>query len=605
MTLHVAGVLTALMCACAQAPEPPSGDIQESPQDSPQDTRENPGLTDSEDSRAVPAVSGSGERPQPSGSGPPSTGTTPFRFADASPGSGLEFVNVSGSRAQDYVLESMSAAAAFADYDGDGFLDLFIVNGTRLTGAPEGAGNRLFHNEPDPGEGGGPARRFREVEAGLGPPGWGMGCAAGDYDNDGDVDFHVTYWGPNRLYRNDGGDFAEVAASAGVADGRWGSSAAFADLDADGFLDLYVTNYLEFDLERPPGGGGKCLYKGLHVFCGPAYAPRQRDRLYRNEGGGTFADVSAAAGVEAYRLPGLGVVFGDFDGDADQDIYVANDGEPNLLFRNDGGWRFAETARTAGAAYSLDGMAQASMGVHAGDYDNDGDLDLLTTNFSDEYNTLYRNRGGGSFEDATGEAGLGESALPFLGWGTGFVDFDNDGWLDLFVANGHLHPELDRSFLGLFYAQRNLLYHNRGGRFVEVGAGSGGVWSIEKVSRAAAVGDFDNDGDADLFVMNLNDTPTLLRNDSGGGNGWLGLQLTGTESNRDAIGARVRVRGAGMEQVREVQRGYSFQAQNDPRLLFGLGGEGRAEEVEIHWPSGRRQLIADPPPGRYLKVREP
>ncbi|MCY3762341.1 MAG: CRTAC1 family protein [Gemmatimonadetes bacterium] len=593
-------VLLVLLGACGQAPEPPSSDVRESLRDSGEGSRS----PDSSDSGEVPTESASGAPPQPAPSSPANAGKAPFRFADASAGSGLEFVNVSGSRDQDYVLESMSTAAAFADYDGDGFLDLFAVNGTRLTGTAEGAGNRLFRNEPDPKEGSGSARRFREVEAGLGPSGWGMGCAAGDYDNDGDVDFHVTYWGPNRLYRNDGGDFAEVAASAGVADRGWGSSAAFADLDADGLLDLYVTNYLEFDLERPPGGGGKCLYKGLNVFCGPAYAPRQRDRLYRNEGGGTFADVSAAAGVEAHRLPGLGVVFGDFDGDADQDIYVANDGEPNLLFRNDGGWRFAEIARTAGAAYSLDGMAQASMGVHAGDFDNDGDLDLFTTNFSDEYNTLYRNGGGGSFEDATGEAGLGENALPFLGWGTGFVDFDNDGWLDLFVANGHLHPELDRSFLGLFYAQRNLLYHNRGGRFVEVGAGSGGVWSIEKVSRAAAVGDYDNDGDADLFVMNLNDTPTLLRNDSGGGSGWLGLRLTGTESNRDAIGARVKVRGGGMEQVREVQRGYSFQAQNDPRLLFGLGG-GKVGEVEILWPSGRRQLIADPPPGRYLKVREP
>ena len=601
IALPAKAVLLALWSACGQAPEPPPSDVRESLQDS----RKNPGLTKPEDSRAVSTESDSGDRPQPSPSPPANAGKAPFRFADASAGSGLEFVNVSGSRAQDYVLESMSAAAAFADYDGDGFLDLFIVNGTRLTGPTEGAGNRLFHNEPDPGEGSGSTRNFREVEAGLGPSGWGMGCAAGDYDNDGDVDFHVTYWGPNRLYRNDGGDFTEVAPSAGVADWRWGSSASFADLDADGFLDLYVTNYLEFDLERPPGGGGKCLYKGLYVFCGPAYAPRQRDRLYRNQGGGTFADVSAAAGLDAHRLPGLGVVFGDFDGDADQDIYVANDGEPNMLFRNDGGWRFAEIAKTAGAAYSLDGMAQASMGVHAGDFDNDGDLDLFTTNFSDEYNTLYRNDGGGDFEDATVEAGLGETALPFLGWGTGFVDFDNDGWLDLFVANGHLHPELDRSFLGLFYAQRNLLYHNRGGRFVEVGGGSGGVWNIEKVSRAAAAGDYDNDGDADLFVMNLNDTPTLLRNDSGGGNGWLGLQLTGTESNRDAIGARVKVRGGGMEQVREVQRGYSFQAQNDPRLLFGLGRGRRVEEVEIQWPSGRRQLIPDPPPGRYLKVREP
>ncbi len=442
----------------------------------------------------------------------------------------------------------MSAAAAFADYDGDGFLDLFVVNGTRLTDTPEGAGNRLFRSEPYP-EASGSTRRFREVEAGLGPPGWGMGCAAGDYDNDGDVDFYVTYWGPNRLYRNDERVFSEVADSAGVADRRWGSSAAFGDLDADGLLDLYVTNYLEFDLKRPPGGGGKCLYKGLRVFCGPAYAPRQRDRLYRNEGGGSFADVSAPTGVKAHRLPALGVVFGDFDADADLDIYVANDGEPNLLFRNDGGWSFTEIAGTAGAAYSLHGMAQASMGVHAG-------------------------------------------------------DFDNDGWLDLFVANGHLHPELERSFLGLFYAQRNLLYHNRGGRFVEVGASSGEVWHIEKVSRAAAGGDYDNDGDADLFIMNLNDSPTLLRNDSGGANNWLGLQLTGTESNRDAIGARVRVRAGGMEQVREVQRGYSFQAQHDRRLLFGLGRGQRVEQVEILWPSGRRQLIADPPLRRYLDVGE-
>ena len=590
--------LLALLSACRGEPEPPSGDsgaLRES--------RERPGSARSSDSRGDPENPDSGNPSQPAASGLPGAEAAPFLFADASAASGLEFVNVSGSRAQDFVLESMSAAAAFADYDGDGFLDLFAVNGTRLTDTPGGAGNRLFRSEPHPAASGS-TRRFREVEAGLGPPAWGMGCAAGDYDNDGDVDFYVTYWGSNRLYRNDAGVFAEVAASAGVADPRWGSSAAFGDLDADGLLDLYVTNYLEFDLKRPPGGGGKCLYKGLRVFCGPAYAPRQRDRLYRNEGG-SFADVSAPAGMEAHRLPALGVVFGDFDADADLDIYVANDGEPNLLFRNDGGWRFSEIAGTAGAAYSRDGMAQASMGVHAGDFDNDGDLDLFATNFSDEYNTLYRNDGSGNFVDATGEAGLGETALPYLGWGTGFVDFDNDGWLDMFVANGHLHPELDRSFLGLFYAQRNLLYHNRGGRFVEAGAGSGGVWNIEKVSRAAAVGDYDNDGDADLFVMNLNDSPTLLRNDSGGANNWLGLQLTGTVGNRDAIGARVWVRAGGMEQVREVQRGYSFQAQHDPRLLFGLGRGRGVEEVEILWPSGRRQLIPDPPLGRYLKVREP
>ena len=524
-----------------------------------------------------------------------------IQFADVSAESGLNFVNVSGSAAQDYVLESMSAGAAFLDYDGDGYQDLFVVNGTRLQGSPLGAKNRLFHNEPGTGR----TRIFRPVEADLGAGGWGMGCAAGDYDNDGDVDLYATYWGPNQLYRNDGdGHFAEGAAKAGVADARWGSSAAFGDLDADGLLDLYVANYLEFDLRRPPGGGGKCLYKGLYVFCGPAYAPRQADRLYRNKGDGSFADVSAATGVSARSLPALGVVFGDLDADGDQDIYVANDGEANLLFRNDGNWRLAEVATRAGVAYSKDGVAQASMGVHAGDFDNDGDLDLFATNFSEELNTLYRNEGSGLFRDATIEVGLGGIARPLLGWSTGFADFDKDGWLDLFVANGHLYPQLDRHFLGFFYAQRNLLYHNRGDRFVEVGENSGAGWRIEKVSRAAALSDFDNDGDIDLFVVNLNDSPTLLRNDSGDRNNWLGLELVGVESNRDAIGAQVRVQAGGLEQVREVRRGYGFQAQHDPRLLFGLGPHERVDWVEIRWPSGRRQVLRNPPLRRYLTVRE-
>ena len=552
---------------------------------------------------------GSPSQPQLTSSDAPSRQTAEaavFRFVDVSAESGLDFVNVSGGKAQDHVLESMSAGAAFVDYDGDGFQDLFVVNGTRFTAAPEGARNRLFHNEAITADGNVATRGFREANAEFGAAGWGMGCAAGDYDNDGDVDLYVTYWGPNRLYRNDDGGFAEVAEGSGVADPRWGSSAAFGDLDADGFVDLYVTNYLRFDLQKPPGGGGTCLYRGLHVFCGPAYAPRQADRLYRNEAHGQFSDVSAATGVADRRLPALGVVFGDFDADADLDIYVANDGERNLLFRNEGDWQFEEIAKPAGVAFSKDGMAQAGMGVHAGDYDNDGDLDLFTSNFSDDYNTLYRNDGPGTFADATSEAGLGETSVPFMGWGTGFVDFDSDGWLDLFVANGHLYPQLDRSFLGLFYAQRNLLYHNQRGRFVEVGAWSGPGLNAEKVSRAAAIGDYDNDGDADLFIVNLNDSPTLLRNDSRGHNNWLGLKLTGgaSGSNRDAIGARVWVRGGGMEQMREVHRSYSFQAQHDPRLLFGLGAIQQVDQVEIRWPSGRRQILHDPPLCRYLNVRE-
>jgi len=547
------------------------------------------GLTEKEE-----APVGDGDR-----GGSAAAASAPFHFVDASAEAGLDFTNVSGTPAQDYVLESMSTGAAFLDYDGDGFQDLFVVCGTRLDGAVPGARNRLFRNLPGDVQA---SRRFREVAADFGAPGWGMGCAAGDYDNDGEVDLYATYWGPNRLYRNDGGVFSEVGAEAGVDDGRWGSSAAFGDLDADGWLDLYVANYLEFDLERPPGGGGKCLYKGMEVFCGPAYAPRQADVLYRNLSDGRFADVSASTGIGATRLPALGVVFGDLDGDGDQDLYVANDGEPNLLYRNDGAWSLVDIAATAGVAYNAHGMAQAGMGAHAGDYDGDGDLDLFVTNFSDDYNTLYRNDGG-RFADVTEVSGLGQTALPHMGWGTGFVDFDNDGWLDLFVANGHLHPELDRSFSGMFYAQPNLLYRNQAGTYAEIGASSGAVWRIEKVSRAAAVGDYDNDGDADLFVMNLNDAPTLLRNESGGGN-WLGLELTGVESNADGIGARVRLRAGARHLVREVQRGYGFQGQNDVRLLFGLGSNERVDEIVIRWPSGRRQVLVEPPLRRYLAVRE-
>ena len=539
------------------------------------------------------AAAGGGDR----SAGAPTS--VPFHFVDATAESGLDFTNVSGTPAQEHVLESMSTGAAFLDYDGDGFQDLFVVSGTRLAGAVADARNRLYRNVAGDAQA---ARRFREVAADFGAPGWGMGCAAGDYDNDGEVDLYATYWGANRLYRNDGGFFSEVGAAAGVDDGRWGSSAAFGDLDADGWLDLYVANYLAFDLERPPGGGGKCLYKGMEVFCGPAYAPRQADVLYRNLSGGRFADVSASTGISSTRLPALGVVFGDLDGDGDQDLYVANDGEPNLLYRNDGAWRLVNIAASVGLAYNAHGMAQAGMGAHAGDYDGDGDLDLFVTNFSDDYNTLYRNDGG-RFADVTEVSGLGQTALPHMGWGTGFVDFDNDGWLDLFVANGHLHPELDRGFSGLFYAQPNLIYRNRAGIYTEIAAVSGAVWGIEKVSRATAVGDYDNDGDADLFVMNLNDAPTLLRNESRGGN-WVGLELTGVESNADGIGARVRLRAGARYLVREVQRGYGFQGQNDVRLLFGLGNYQRVDEIEIRWPSGRRQLIVEPPLRRYLAVRE-
>ena len=527
-------------------------------------------------------------------------------FIDVTGASGLDFENVSGSPEQGYIFETISAGAAFLDYDGDGYQDIFVVDGTRLEDAPATAGNRLYRNR-----GAASSPQFEEVTevAGVGHSGWGMGCAVGDYDNDGDPDIYVTYWGANRLYQNRGdGRFGEVAVEAGVADGGWGSSAAFADVDMDGLLDLYVVNYLEFDLDDPPAGNLGCRYKGLESFCGPEGINAQADRLYRNAGAGTFVDETEKAGMARRALPGLGVVFGDYDRDGDPDIYVANDSEPNLLYRNDGGWRFAEIATEAGLAYSENGRAQAGMGVHAGDYDNDGDLDLFVTNFSDDVNTLYQNQGGEQgdlrFVDATYSGGLAGIVQPYLGWSTGFFDYDNDGWLDLFVANGHIYPQLEQLSDGLRYAQRNLLYRNERGRYMEVGRRAGPGWQIEKVSRAAAVADYDNDGDGDLLVMNLNAPPDLLRNEGGNLNSWLGLELVGTRSNRDAIGARVQVWVGGRAQVREVQRGYGFQSQHDHRLLFGLGQASAVDSVQVLWPSGQSQVVQELLPRRYHRIRE-
>lgn len=530
------------------------------------------------------------------------------QFAEVSAESGLAFSQVSGSLEQRYILEAMSGGVAFLDYDGDQYLDVFAVNSTRVGEVPERATNRLYKNVGAIGAAGPEVRRFQEVteEAGLKRTGWGMGCAVGDYDNDADEDIYITYWGPNALYRNDGeGHFSDVTEEAKVGDPGWGTSAAFGDMDGDGDLDLYATNYVVFDLAAPPGGGKPCRgWKGLETFCGPHGMEAQADVLYRNDGEGRFTDVSEVVGISRYRYPGLGVVFTDFDDDGDQDIYVANDSEPNLLYRNDGNWRLTEIGALAGVAYSEEGRAQAGMGVDSGDYDNDGDLDLFVTNFSDDVNTLYQNQDGGSFVDATYAVGLGGEVRPYLGWSTAFFDYDDDGWLDLFVANGHLYPQLEAHPLGLRYAQRNLLYRNEGGRFRQVTVGSGSGLAVEKVSRGTAFGDYDNDGDVDLLVMNLNDSPTLLRNDGGNRNNWLGLELIGVESNRDALGSRVRLLAGSRVQVREVKRGYGYLSQHDGRVLFGLGEEDRVDRVEIRWPAGQLQVLEQPELRRYLVVRE-
>ena len=549
-------------------------------------------------------------------------------FVDVTAVAGIDFVQTSGGPQQRFILESMPSGAAFLDYDADGYQDLFLVDATRVDAArvdwaAPGATNRLYRNIPSVGspvDSAGSGRAFEDVtdEMGLQHSGWGMGCAVADYDNDGDVDLYVSSWGPNTFYRNDHpgaytdvpgaytdvpGAFSDVTSRTGTGDGRWGASTGFADLDADGFVDLFVTNYLVFDLDNPPGGGEPCPgWKGLETYCGPMGMEPQANILYRNQQDGSFDDVSASTGIARLRRPSLGVLFTDFDDDGDVDIYVANDSEPNTLYRNDGDWRFEDIASLSGVAYSEDGRAQAGMGVTAGDYDNDQEQDLFVTNFSDDTNTLYRSAGGGRFEDATAAAGLDGLVRPYLGWSTLFLDADNDGWLDLLAVNGHIYPQVDAQPSGIRYAQRNLFYRNRAGRFEE----QGGVAGFDRVavSRGAALGDYDNDGDPDVLVMNLNDSPTLLENRTGSSSHWVGLDLQGTTSNRDALGARVRLTAGELVQTREVSRTHGYLSQRDARLLFGLGKHTRVDSVAIRWPGGGLQILRDLPVDGYLVIRE-
>ncbi|MBT3344496.1 MAG: tetratricopeptide repeat protein [Gemmatimonadetes bacterium] len=536
-----------------------------------------------------------------------------LRFTEIAATSGLQHRHTSGTLEQRYIVESISGGVALFDVNGDGRLDLFFVDGTRAEGAPEGGGHRLYLNETDPG--GSIAYRDVTAESGIAHNGWGMGCAVGDIDNDGDPDLYITYWGEDRLWRNDSADdqirFTDITASAGLGQTGWGTSAAFADIDRDGLLDLYVTNYLEFDLQAPPADGNWCHFKEVESYCGPEGIPAQADQLYHNQGDGQFEDISKSSGIGAWSYPGLGILFVDIEWDGDLDIYVANDSEPNLLFRNDTAEagagpgetivKFTEIGTRLGVAYSENGLAQAGMGLDGGDVDNDGDIDIYVTNFSDDVNTLYANDGRGWFSDATYATGMGGVVRPFLGWSAALEDLDNDGWLDLFVANGHVYPALQRFPAGLSYTQRNLLYRNQEGRFTEMGLEAG--MQRASSSRGAAIGDIDNDGDADIVVANLNDSPSLWRNDAGNVADWIGLQLAGDPSNRDAIGARVRLYAGDLVQTRQVQRGRGFESQFDPRVRFGLGTTG-VDSIRIDWPSGHQQTLQSPSTRRYLSITE-
>lgn len=501
---------------------------------------------------------------------------------------GVRVKVLSGAPEKKQVVECNTGGVALFDYDLDGDVDIFVVNGSRLEGFPPGEEPRasLYRNEGD--------WRFSEVgaQAGVDHAGWGMGCTAVDYNADGWTDLYLTAYGWAALYRNEGGYFREVGAQAGVDERGWSTGAAFGDYDGDGDLDFYLVKYLEFDPGKLPAQ--PCTWLGFEVFCGPQGLPGSADRFFRNEGpqqGWRFTEASLQVGIEEDGLYGFGALAFDYDQDGDLDIYVANDSGPNLLHRNEGG-RFTEVGAQAGCAFSGDGRQQASMGITAGDYDRDGDQDLVVANFSHDHNTLYQNQGDGTFRDLSFSTIIGRASIAQLGWGVEFFDWDNDGDEDLFVANGHVYPQVDQQEVGTTYAQANQLFENQGqGDFAEVGKLAGPGLEEVKSSRGVAVGDLDNDGDLDLVVVNIDDRPSLLRNEGGNRRHWLEVKLAQGGMNPQAIGARVRLLAGGRWQQREVRAGTGYLSQNDQRLHFGLDRESLVERLIVRWPDGVEEVM--------------
>jgi hypothetical protein len=530
----------------------------------------------------------------------------PFSFEDAGRAAGLTATTVyGGEKTNTFLLETTGCGAALFDYDGDGWLDAFVVNGTTLEGFPKGAEptGHLYRNR---GNG-----TFEDVTArsGIAQAGWGQGACTGDYDNDGHEDLFVTAYGQDRMWRNRGdGRFEEVTAKAGFARTRtrWGTGCAFLDYDRDGSLDVFVANYIDLDLATAPRpDSGLCRYKGIQVACGPPGLAGGKNALYRNRRDGTFEDVSEKSGItRAAGTYGLGVSTLDFDDDGWTDLYVANDSNPAALYRNRRDGTFEDVASTAGCAYSQDGKPQAGMGLGIGDLDRNGTMDVFKTNFAGDTSTLYSNTGKGFCEDRTFAAGIGVNTR-WLGWGAGAVDLDNDGWLDLFLVNGHVYPEVWQLPTEAAYRQRKVVYRNlANGRFADVSEALGPPVTDPKAGRGAAFGDVDNDGDVDVVVNNVHDTPDLFRTRADPAHHWLLVKLEGTKSNRSAIGARVRVEAGGASQWQEVRGGGSYISQNDLRAHFGLGAATRVDRLEVRWPNGLVEEWRDLPADRVHRLVE-
>ncbi len=528
----------------------------------------------------------------------PSGRSFPVRFADIAYEAGLHMKFTYGDeRKKKFVIEANGSGVAFVDYDNDGLLDIFLVNGSRLEGFPDGAAptNHLYRNT---GQG-----RFVDVtrQAGLDRSGWGNGVCAGDVDNDGNLDLFLTYWGTNALYRNSGrGAFSDVTAASGLANGprRWSTGCTFLDYDRDGHLDLLVASYLDYQPGRMPlpGQFPFCTWKGAPVYCGPRGLPFGALTLYHNRGDATFEDVSVAAGIRAVKdFYAFTTVAADLNDDGWPDIYVACDSTPSIFFRNNRNGTFSDIGTETGLAYNDNGAEQAGMGLSIGDFDNDGRLDVLKTNFIGDYPNLYRNLGKVGFKDVSVRAGLAVNP-DYVLWGTGFVDLDNDGWKDIVQVSGHVYPEVESIDKSETYRKPRLVYRNLGnGRFEDVSAAAGPGILTPFASRGAAFGDFDNDGAMDVLVMNMHEAPSLLHNQLRSPNHWIKVKLEGTTSNRAAIGAVVRLTAGGLTQTDAVLSQSSFLSHNDLRLHFGLGQATRADKITVRWPSGRTEEFPGAP----------
>jgi enediyne biosynthesis protein E4 len=527
------------------------------------------------------------------------------QLVDITSSTGISFKHLS-SPEQKYIVESMSGGVALIDYDGDGWLDIYFTGAPSVAMELEGKNARsaLYHNNHD--------GTFTDVteKAGVGTPCWAMGAAVGDYNNDGRPDLIVSCFGGVVLYRNNGdGTFTNVTKEAHLdKDTGWATGVTFGDYDGDGNSDLFVAHYVDFDLHDLPSFGSlkTCQFHEIPVQCGPRGLKGSPDTLYHNNGDGTFTEVAKEAGVDdANHYFGLGAVWSDFNNSGKLDLFVANDGEPNYLYRNEGNGRFKEIGYDAGVAVSEDGVEQANMGLALGDYLNVGRISVVVTHFSDEYAAMYRNDGGMSFTDVSRTAGISRESAPFVGWGDAFLDLNNSGWLDLILVNGHVYPQVDSVKIGATYKEPKLVFQNlRNGTFREVGAQTGPAVLTPQVSRGLAVGDLFNRGQLNVVVENLTGEPMILEAKSNPANHWISFQLEGNPTNKLALNARIRVTTGKLQQMGEIRSGGSYLSQNDLRLHFGLGSDGHADKVEVLWPNGKSQVFQDVAADCFYRLKQ-